>query len=217
MSPLFNLSSFRCSSPVTFYACLSLSLFLWNFLSARLHSRTVVTLPKHRQGCLGPSQPPAPRPLIPLKLHWDARLTQFTQHSPNEGQLSKPLVLFHHTDIAVGSGGSYLCRCIPQAGSSCPLSFHFNNACSSGSQARAIWESQPPLRGRCTNTSIVPPAKSLPLVVTPLCDTAAATQLCTNTTWHKLMPVPATTHARKQHGTGEHTLIKDPCVLFLRR
>lgn len=64
-------------------------------------------------------------------------------------------------------GGSYLCRCIPQTGSSCPLSFHVNNVCSNGSQARAIWESQTPLRGRCTNTSIVLQLKSLPLVVIP--------------------------------------------------
>lgn len=81
--------------------------------------------------------------------------------------------------------GTYPCQCIPQAGSSCPLSFHFNNVCSNGSQARAICESKPWHWCRCTYTSIVLLPKSLPLVVT-LCDTATATQLCTNATQHKL-------------------------------
>ncbi len=34
---------------------------------------------------------------------------------------------------------------------------HADNVCSSRSQAQEIRQSQPPLRGRCTNTSIVPP------------------------------------------------------------
>lgn len=37
---------------------------------------------------------------------------------------------------------------------------HADNVCSSRSQAQEIRQSQPPLRGRCTNTSIVPPCLS---------------------------------------------------------
>lgn len=156
---------FRCWVLVTFYTCLLLSLFLWNSLSAPLHSHTGVTLPKHRQGCLTPSHPPAPSPLFPLKITMTPLLAQFTHHKT----AFQPHFLFcHHIKYRfVQHGGSYLCRCIPQTGSSWPLSFHVNNVCSNGSQARAIWESQTPLRGCCTNTSIVLQLKSLLLVVTP--------------------------------------------------
>lgn len=158
---------------------------------------------------------PLPKPtsssqtsVSPKKLHWNTLLTQFTQHKPQETAfcLKKQLNFLPSHRYSSREWGSYLCRCIPQTGSSCPLSFHFNNACSNGSQARAIWESQPPLRGRCTNTSIVPLPKSLPLMVTP-CVTqpqqhsSALTQLdinsCLWSCWHN-------THATDTTGTNTH-------------
>lgn len=79
--------------------------------------------------------------------------------------------------------------------------------CSNGSQARAIWESQPPLRGRCTNTSIVLLHKSLPLVVTP-CVTqpqqhsSALTQLDINSRlWSCCLDT------RNKHGMDKHPQI----------
>lgn len=78
------------------------------------------------------------------------------------------------------------------------------------SEAKAIWESQPPLRGRCTNTSIVLQQKSLPLVVTP-CVTVLATQLCTNTTRHEFRPVVLLTQ-RQQMGQSQILSIMSMCA-----
>lgn len=164
----------------------------------------MVTLPKHRQGCLTPSKPPAPRPLFPQNCTRTPLLTQFTPHKPHETSFKKTQFSPHDVRYSSGVRGSYLCRRIPQTGSSCPLSFHLNNACSSGSQARAIWESQPPLRGRCTNTSIVLLPKSLPLVVTPCVrqprqHSSALTQLDINS-----CPWSRCHNTRNRHGRVKH-------------
>lgn len=82
------------------------------------------------------------------------------------------------------------------------------------SEAKAIWESQPTLRGRCTNTSIVLQQKSLPLVVTP-CVTVLATQLCTNTTRHEFRPVELLTQRAQQTGQSQILSIMSMCVLLL--
>lgn len=81
------------------------------------------------------------------------------------------------------------------------------------SEAKAIWESQPPLRGRCTNTSIVLQQKSLPLVVTP-CVTVLATKLCTNTTRHEFRPVELLTQRAQQTGQSQILSIVSMCVLL---
>lgn len=167
---------------------LSLSLFLWNFLSA----------PFTHIGDPAKTQTRVPHPKqtssFPLKLHHSSLFTQHKHYETSFKKLHFPPSQRHSSRECE----SYLCCCIPHAGSNCPLSFHFNNACSNGSQAKTIWESQRPLRDRYTNTSIVLLPKSLPLVVT-LCDRAPATQLCTNTTRHKLMPVELLT------GSTAHT------------
>lgn len=90
------------------------------------------------KGASPPSQPPAPRPLFPRKTA--LKHPAHTVHTAQAPRDSFQKTSFSSITEIYSSRewGSYLCRCIPQTGSSCPLSFHFNNACSNGSQARAI-------------------------------------------------------------------------------
>lgn len=171
-----------------------------------------MTLPKHRQGCLTPSQPLVPRTGSPKN---QTRTLQLTVHTAHPQWFSQKQTFFSSImwDKAVGKrvGGSYLCRCIPQTGSSCAFSFHFNNACGNGSQARAFWESQRPLRVWCTNPSIVPLLKSLPRVVTP-CVTqlqqhsSALTQLDINS-WPVHLLIQHMKHARPGTNTHNYNLV----------
>lgn len=106
LCPLHTPRLFHCWILVTFYTCLSLSLFLWNFLSAQLHSHTVVTLPKTQ------TRVPHPQANLQLpdlsfleKLHWNTLLTQFTQHKPHETAFKKLNFLPSQRYIAAGNGG----------------------------------------------------------------------------------------------------------------
>lgn len=55
-------------------------------------------------------------------------------HSSHSSKSPRQLLIIppplHHARYESGQQGSYLSRCIPQTGSSRPLSFHLNNACS---------------------------------------------------------------------------------------